>query len=140
MIREVPFSADFMGQIDPVWPDGVTFVQQALQFNLTEYSQAFEDDDGPLWAWGVVPLWEGVGSVWLLFDRRANRSAFRIIREAKKYAAFLEGSGFKRLQGEFHCDAPTGRLAAMLGFQREGILRNYGMKGEGDFVMVARIS
>ena len=140
-LADVPqFGHDFIDRIDPVWPAGVPFCHQVVDQHRTQYCYAYEDQDGPLWAWGVIQMWEGVGSVWMIFDLRAHRSVFRIMREARISLKDMETQGFKRLQGEIHVDAPTRRIASILGFDTEGILRQYGIGGEGDFVMVARIS
>lgn len=141
IVVETELTKRFIEAIDPVWPQGIPYVAQAIECGFTEHTQAWMDAaHDPLWAWGVVPMWEGVGAVWLLFDRRANRYVFRIVREARKYMAQVEASGYRRLQGEFACEAPTRRLADFFGFQTEGILRNYGLNGEGDYVMVSRIN
>lgn len=138
MIRRTPLGHHFIDRIDPVWPEGVQYVRDVVNRGYHEIAEAWRDDEGPLWAWGVVPLWDGVGSVWLLFDRRASRRAFRIVREGRRYLGELDRMGFRRLQGEVHPDAPTRKLAKSLGFSEESVLRNYGIGGEGDYTMLAR--
>ena len=141
MLRPATFDHAFVDAIDPVWPEGVYYVRQVLDHGLLTYAYAFEDDDGPAFAMGLVPYWKGVGAVWMLFDKRSPRFAFFIVRRSRALLEMLERDhGYRRIQGEWHVDCPSGTLARMMGFQIEGILRNYGPNGEGDYVMAARTS
>jgi len=139
MIEQTTFGTQFLERLDPVFPGGLAYVQDVVKTQMTAYCRAYRDEIGPVWAWGVVPMWKGVGSVWMIFDRRAPKHAFRIVREARIYLEELDTT-FKRLQGEIHEDAPTFRLASLFRFEQEGVLRNYGMDGVGDYVMTARIN
>jgi len=133
------FTHEFIDAIDPAWPRGVKFCHDVIDNEMTEFCQAFHDTHGPLCAWGVIQNWDRVGSGWLLFDKRAPQYIFCIVREVRNFLGELEDAGFKRIQGEIHESAPTLRFASFFGFEKEGVLRNYGLGGVGNYAMVARI-
>ena len=146
-VLKCPFEQWFLDNVDPVWEDARSYPQQVL--SLTEsgvpnYSAAYVDLQGdPLWAWGVFPYWKGVGEVWMLFDKRATRYSFQIVRRARVMLEFLEetnygGWGFTRIFGQFDTRLKSNyRLAKLLGFQEEGLLRKY-YDGH-DFAVYARV-
>ena len=141
MIRPATLDHAFLDQLDPVWPEGLRYVRQAVDLKMTELSWAYQDEEGPVFAFGLVPSWDGVGEVWVAFDRRAPRHIFRIMRQADDKLRHLERvHGFKRIQGQWHIDCPCAKLAKKLGFEQEGILRQAGLHGEGDYIMASRIS
>ena len=141
MIRPATLDHAFLDQLDPVWPDGLRYVRQAIDLKMTELSWAYQDEEGPVWAWGLVPCWNGVGEVWMAFDKRASRHIFQIVRHARDKLRRVERVyGYRRLQGQWHVDCPCAKLAKMMGFEQEGILRQAGLHGEGDYIMASRIS
>lgn len=141
-IVSATFTIEFLDALDLVDPRAYPYVRQVVEHEYLRFCGAYTDEAGPLWAWGVVPLWNGVGDLWMVFDRRAERYVFRIVREAQMKLIQLQEvhRHFVRLQGQHPADSQGLRkLARLLGFQEEGILRQYGLGGEGDYVMTSRI-
>ena len=145
-VRSVPFTLAFLESLDLVEPRAIEYVTQVVRLmeapseeGRPYHAYGFRDDHGPLWGWGVLPFWEGVGELWMVFDRRAGSFIFQIVREARARLERLERD-FVRLQGSFPIDTPgLRRMGRLLGFEEEGILRNYGLRGEGDYIMCSRI-
>ena len=146
MLEEVPFGHEFLDRIDPVFPEGMRYVRQVADLEVKQPGfalvLAFEDDGVPLLVVGAVPLWPGVGEVFTVIDRKLVPSGnLRFaVSIAKVMLQGLEESGFKRLQGQWRMDCPCGKLAKVMGFRQEGILRNAGYGGKGDYVIAARTS
>lgn len=146
MIFETNFSQWVYDRIDPIWADTRMYPQQVLKLEaagVPSHSAAFIQSalEGPypLWAWGVFPYWEGVGEAWMYFDKRAAGHALRIIREARKFIARVEGEhGFHRIFGQFDTRITANyKLAKILGFEEEGLLRKH--VADHDYASVARV-
>jgi hypothetical protein len=137
-MKQVPLTLEFLDHIEPAWGQSREFAKKVVVKGRTEYSEAWEDEDGPLVAWGIIELWEGVGTIWIVLDVRAPKRLRPILRAAKDGLERAEKI-FGRLQGEFHEQAPTWKFARHLGFEIEGCLKNYGIGAVGDYYMCARI-
>jgi len=146
----MPFTQEFLDRVDPTWEDARSYPAHVLK--LTEegaesYSASYWEeplhDLKPLWAWGVFPYWDAVGEVWMLFDKSAAGHAFEIVREARIVLDRLEKPpwSFKRIFGQFDTRVTQNyKLAHLTGFYREGLLRNFGVGGEQDFSVYARVN
>lgn len=139
------FTRAFVDALDPAWPQGLLYVHQVLE--LVEKVplalpdiEAWSDESGPAWAWGVLPEHPRVGQAWMVVDRRVAQHPFAFVRHARWFINQVMGPGrYKRLGATFAAGAPTKHLAELLGFEFEGTLRQYGPGGEGDFHMYSRI-
>jgi len=145
MLVEVPFGHEFLDRMDPVFPEGMRYVRQVADIELSApgscFVAAFEDDT-PMLVIGLLQLWNGVGEVFIVIDKKLVRSGnfFQAMRLGRTMLETFEDAGYRRLQGQWRVDCPCGKLARMMGFQREGILRNAGYNGVGDYVIAARVS
>lgn len=75
---------------------------------------------------GIIPLWNGVGEVWMCAMEDLKRSPLTFTKMMKRLIEQLEG-GFHRIQMTVSIAEP-GHLkwAKLLGFQEEGTLVRYG--------------
>jgi len=110
---------------------------------IETYSRALEYDGEIIGAIGVFPMWEGVSSGWVLLaegamqdhwlsiSRICRRELDRVIREQRlRRVETVVSTGFPQAQN----------WAEFLGFEIEGVLRNYGHQGVGDFYQYARVN
>lgn len=89
---------------------------------------------------GVRPLWPGVGEAWAVFSLEALDRRVSLFRAAARGLAALEDAqALRRIQATCHADHAAGaRFLQALGFEREGVLRRYGLHGEGNYFLYAR--
>lgn len=89
---------------------------------------------------GVRPMWAGVGEAWAVFSLEALDRPAALFRAAARGLAALENArGLRRIQATCHADHAAGaRFLQALGFEREGLLRRYGLRGEGNYHLYAR--
>lgn len=145
MIYETRFDEGFLEAVDPVWEDARSYPAHVLRLRdagARSYSAAYYEKSSaqPVWAWGVFPYWEGVGEVWMLFDKRSEDHAFEIVREARATLARLERApwNFVRIFGQFDTRVRANyKLARLLGFREEGLMRKF--DGKHDFSLYARV-
>jgi len=140
MIHQVDFTCEFLEEIDPILYVSKIYAYRVIADHRDQYSEAFSDEFGPLFAWGILELWQGVGDIWIVFDKRiqTTRHLRQMIRLAKKGMKTVEGLGFVRVQGQAKVNCGTERLAHSMGFETEAVHRNYGLGGKGDFAMYTR--
>lgn len=140
-MKKVPFTYEFLNALNPTVEQSRTYAREVIRLEALEFVEAYEDEEGPLLAWGINPMWRSVGSLWIIFDVRCAKPATlrRVIRLARGRLneAFEH---FVRVEAIFHTAHPTYKIARHMGFQIEGILRNYGLGGEGDYVVASRIA
>jgi hypothetical protein len=97
-------------------------------------------NDKPIYAVGIVTLWDGVAEGWVL----ANKNIFEIKFIAAKNIlevseALCKKYKIKRLQTSVKADFKLGvRFATWLGLEIEGLKRKYGPDGS-DYYQLARI-
>lgn len=95
----------------------------------------------PRCCFGIRPVYKTVGEAWLIVDKDIADHTISVVRFARKiFATFLDDGGFHRIQAGVMADNDTAlRFAKTLGFEVEGIMRNYGSPGASCFLM-SRIS
>jgi hypothetical protein len=87
---------------------------------------------------GVIQLWEGMGEAWFALADEMDLPVFTICKAIKEYLDGLIGAPYKRLQATVKCsDEKAIRFIEWLGFEREGLLRSYGVDGD-DYYIYAR--
>lgn len=81
---------------------------------------------------GILPVWEGVGEIWLIPTRLAKTKPVSLARHIKLGLLDMEKSlELRRLQAVVRCGFDRGHdLVKFLGFQSEGVMRKYGPDGE----------
>jgi hypothetical protein len=90
------------------------------------------NDDKLLGIGGVLPFWSGVGEAWMLVTPELKKCPMRALKDIQFYFNYLfEKEGFKRIQSVVAVDFTLAhRFIMKLGFVPEGIMPNYGPKGE----------
>ena len=125
-------------------------IGMALAPDLAEYSAAYFQkygmgftaftDEGILGAAGVVRVLPGNWEVWCYTTELFPKYGYRVHRIAQRYlAAFEKRKEWRRFQCVVDSTHPVAvRWVRKLGFEREGILRQYGPEGQ-DYYQYARV-
>jgi len=81
---------------------------------------------------GAMPLWNGVGEVWLLVTEEGKKSPISLLKDSKWFIEYLlEKEGFHRLQCSIVCEFTAAhRFIASCGFVPEGIMAEFGPNRE----------
>lgn len=88
---------------------------------------------------GIVPMWPGVGEVWLMRSTLVDDNGLTVAREVKKALA-EHGKHFWRLQAACAAnDDVCHRWLEWLGFEREAELKMFG-PDKSDFVQYRRLT
>jgi len=110
---------------------------------MTKFSEAYSVfvDGEILFSGGVLMLRKGFGEAWLLCSILAYRYPITVYRMAKGILEqIIEDGNLYRVRATPRTNWPTGyRFVERLGFQREGVLRKYGLHKE-DCFMYGRIT
>jgi len=89
---------------------------------------------------GIVPLWPGVGQAWAVLSDEVLAQPVALTRAVQRELARIETEhGLRRVQAtvaEAHFSGR--RWLAWLGFEVEGLMRNYGPEGAGDYWLYGR--
>ena len=140
-----------MLKLRPVKIDDVLQVQLDYElgregrWNLVEHPNidafTLEDDEEILAVGGAHILWPGVAEAWVLVSPSGKKHGRLFARYAKRrFEGMLKENDIKRMQATIHATDESGmRFVEWLGFEKEGLMRKYGLQGE-DYVRVARIS
>lgn len=96
---------------------------------------AYADDGTPVSAFGAVPLWNGVWSVWMFATDRWPEVSISVTRFIKKIMTpALEEAGYHRAEcRSLAANTTSHRWLEMLGASKESELINYGRNGETFF-------
>jgi|DEB0MinimDraft_4_1074332.scaffolds.fasta_scaffold00681_2 hypothetical protein len=120
MFAVVPFTPAHLGMIklqklQMQLSDWVSHEQASALSQYPSYT-AF-DDDTPLGAAGIVPLWQGRAQAWAFLSEMGPKNFLRCHYAVKK---FLDGCYVNRLEISVDCDFPQAhKWAKMLGFEME---------------------
>ena len=140
MLRLRPFKIDdvFKVQLDYELP-------REGRCSLVEHPNidafTLEDDDEILAVGGAHIMWPGVAEAWVLVSPSGKQHGRLFARYAKRrFEGMLKENSIRRMQATIHVtDEPAMRFVEWLGFEREGLMRKYGVEGE-DYIRVARIA
>lgn len=108
-----------------------------------EHAVTLLEDGIPIACGGVVPLWDGVGGAWAVISESATKYPVRMVRVPRVTLARAEAErGYKRIQMTVceELDRKTSEWPKSLGFELEGVMRNYGVGGVGNHFMYSRTS
>ena len=146
MIVKTGFDVDFLRDMDMVYANSRSYAADVLAAELANrgsHMWGYAENGHPLFAWGAFPYWQGVAEVWMAVDRRLGHRAMYmrpILNEIRVQLVALERDwGYHRLFGQYEvAQTQSAKLARILGFEQEGILRKYGSDG-ADYVICARV-
>lgn len=109
---------------------------------LAEWARTMVEDSGELLAiFGVSPRWAGVGEAWIFITDYARQAyPVQLVRNAQRCIDIAEEHGMRRIQAAVIVGFEPGhRFIQKLGFEPEGTMRRFGVGGEGDYTLYARI-
>lgn len=143
-LTQVKLDKEFLSKLNPVWNASSTYAKKYIEKLGEEeanyYSRAYEFDGSPVCCWGVYKEWDKVGTIYIVFDKRAHGCLKSIVKQAKKDLDYAFERDFRRLSAVFDIDAPTLPMMKTFGFDYCGVYRNYGIGGHGTFYSFERIS
>jgi hypothetical protein len=130
---------------NPVAPWMREFALAALsgqsKVRVSDFSRTLLLPDGmPLCVWGIVPQRPAVAEVWAVVDQHAIAHKREVMQYASLHLQVVErGLGLRRIYGPIRVGFEVGvHFAEALGFKREGLMRNFGPDGKGDYYLYAR--
>jgi len=126
---------------DRVFPDYVAnYASLTDAYKNIGYAWCGVANGSPVCAFGLVPLWNGVGEVWMLTDVRLPRFARTFHRVSRQmFNIYIEELNMIRLQCTVHSrNLQARKWIESMYFKKEGLLKQYGPDGH-DFFMFARI-
>jgi hypothetical protein len=90
---------------------------------------------------GVRNVWPGVGEAWMLPGTAIDRHAISLVRGARViFSDLIKNQGFSRVHIVVDSANDSAlRFAKAIGFEVEGIMRNFGPDGS-NYYMMARIT
>ena len=109
---------------------------------LSSYARTLMHDDVVLACFGVWPMWPGVGRAWSLISAAARKYPKALYSSVKRCLETIEArDDMHRIEATVRSGHPSAHSwIRHLGFQREGLMRNYGQFGIGDSHLYARIT
>ncbi len=114
----------------------------SIQELLKDFARTLIHEDRVLACFGVWVLWPGVGAAWSMITKEARESFPKTLYKSVKQmlAAIEERDDLHRIEATVRYGHPSAHSwIRHLGFEREGLMRNYGMFGVGDFHRYARL-
>lgn len=124
------------------------------EFNFTEQSRQmfktgnnavgytlFDDDMEILACAGVHLMWEGVAEGWIVMSVHGYKSPRTIARYTDRlFDTIMKDNSLRRIQASVSAaDQRSVRFAKWLGFEDEGLMKQYGPDG-GDYYRLARFA
>ena len=90
---------------------------------------------------GVSIMWKGVAEGWLIMSRHAYKYPVSIARYTEGlFDGIMERNELRRIQASVNCnDVKSVKFADWLGFEYEGIMKNFGPDG-ADYFRYARVA
>ena len=135
------FTRETLARMDPRYEFSRRYAYQVLDRNprAEELSRCFAIDDHPIVAMGVMPLWDGVGSLWIVVDYRIRSFVRPVVRRIHESIQEAWGKGFHRLHAEVPVWVPeSAHLMRFLGFHLEAKLEAYGSDKQ-DFYLFTQV-
>jgi hypothetical protein len=126
---------------DRVFPDNIPNYSRLTQYYKDiGYAWCGVADGKPVCAFGVIPLWRGVGDVWMLTDAELPSYGRTFHRVAKgMFDIYIDELNIIRLQCTVHAaNFQAIKWIKAMYFKQEGLLEKYGPDG-CDFYMFARL-
>lgn len=107
---------------------------------LQESARTIWRDDRVLACFGVWPMWAGVSRAWSMITEEMRESPLTLHRYVlAELADVEERQNLVRIEAVVRFGYSAGhRWIRSLGFQREGLMKNYGIGGAPDFHLYAR--
>jgi hypothetical protein len=108
---------------------------------LERYARTLFHEERVMACFGVCPMWLGVARAWAMISQEARqRCPKTLYSEVKRHLAIVEErDDLTRIEATVRYGHPSAHSwIRHLGFEREGLMRNYGMGGIGHHHLYAR--
>jgi len=89
---------------------------------------------------GIKKLWSGVGEAWIVSSWRIYERPVAVVKAIRaRFDGIIQDNELHRVQAACRVDWPEAqRFAEFLGFEKEGLMRGYGVDGR-DYFRYARV-
>lgn len=123
-----------------IWKDKLLTYEYSKALEIPGMAWTALKNDEVLGCAGMIPVWEGRVIAWALFGDIPKHSWILIFRKIQKeFRDALANHGRHRIETTTPVDfVPGHRLAKMLGFEIEGLMKEYGPDGK-DHLMLGKI-
>ena len=143
----VPFQADHVKNMELMERDqwlnhnGNIFLFAQRHERLGVGYTVYYNATVPVACGGIDLMWDHVGEAWMLLSPYVNLYRVAVTRAVRNRLAYLTSRmELNRVQAVIRVtDKPSIRYIEMLGFEKEGILRQYGTDGT-DYYMYGRVA
>lgn len=121
--------------------DSATYLADNIMAHAVAAFVARDENRLPISAWGLYPMWPGVGTVFAFGTDDWGKALLTMTRQVRRFMIpFVLDHGFHRVE----CRALAGRKdvarwLALLGAKQEAVLRSSGRRGE-DFILYRWLS
>jgi len=116
------------------------FYLHMAQMRVQGMSWSAEVDGRIVASAGLVPLWKGVAEAWMISSDDVGRHQIKVARQIRTmFDDVMWQRGIYRAQANIHHKFEKAiRLAEWLGFEREGLMRRFGVEG-ADYFRYAKV-
>ena len=134
----VPFKVEHLKQMDIKELEKRFIDPEAYKVMEGEHSCTLLVDGVPVICAGIVLITTGVGEVWTITDKIADRYPILLHKTVLQLLKKLDDLGFHRLQSICSMWGNTFKWLEKLGFEYEGTMRQFGPNKE-DYCLYGRI-
>lgn len=145
MINFIPYQAEHLSQVklqeqQKVWSKEFLKPGYAEALALPNMAWSAVNDNDIVGCAGFIPHWDGRVAVWSIFGQVPKRAWLSIVRKIEyEFQNTLADHGPHRIEATTPVGFNAGcRLAKILNFEVEGLMKQYGPDGRDHF-MLARI-
>ena len=139
MISVVACTPNLLWEIEPI-PGQIAEVG-VLQHHL-EGALAFLIDGRPIAAGGIFEIWDRVGEAWAVLSQESlEEHGYSMTMALRRHLAEMMLEKFGRIYMYGAVDNPKMLdWTESLGFEKEGVLKNFGPGAVGDFYVFGRVN
>lgn len=108
--------------------DMTAAIKYAKQMETGDGFTYYDDSGNPIFAGGIVPMWDKVGNAWLSVGPQIRETRpITLVRRVRDGIAFIvRKRGYERVQAYTKASDPlTGHMCKRLGFVLEGKMSRY---------------
>lgn len=135
-----PFKAEHISEMKLSERSQIIFMIPNLleNFEALGTSYTFRHEGKVYACGGVVDIWDKMGEMWLTLADDMDLPVFSVCSVMRDYVESLIGNPYRRLQATVKVgETKAIRFIEWLGFEREGLMRQYGVEG-ADYYIYAR--
>ena len=111
---------------------------ETYKFHEGQHSYTLLIDEKPIICSGIVVIAKGIGEVWTVSDKTVDKYPIAVHKSILKLLNKFDQLKFHRLQAICAMIGNSGKWLEKLGFEKEGIMRQFGENKE-DYLLYGRI-